>query len=160
MSPVVWPTRIRFPAGLALLFLLPCLVRLLFDSLSTSDQSTNFPSRLSFPCSTWSMSSLSSLLFPFLRYIGLVPLEKDSQASHSIITPDGVFTPTRVRHGTANVVTHLQATLSEIRPDAVQPNFRYWLDDILFHRESVHGLLDWIAERFQDVCGTLPPSTA
>lgn len=38
-------------------------------------------------------------------------LDKKSQSLQPFITPDGVFTPTRVLHGTTNAVTHLQSSL-------------------------------------------------
>lgn len=43
-----------------------------------------------------------------------LPLDEKSQECQSFITPDGIFTPTRVLHGTTNAVTHLEATINDI----------------------------------------------
>jgi hypothetical protein len=45
-----------------------------------------------------------------------LPLHEDSQECQSIITPDGVYTPTRVQHGTTNATVHMQASIT---PDGV-----------------------------------------
>jgi hypothetical protein len=37
-----------------------------------------------------------------------IPLYKDSQDCQSFIPPDGVYTPTRVQHGTRNPLHNLQ----------------------------------------------------
>jgi hypothetical protein len=41
-------------------------------------------------------------------------LASESQECQSFITPDGVYSPTRVLHGTINAVTHIQAVLQEV----------------------------------------------
>jgi hypothetical protein len=41
-------------------------------------------------------------------------LAPESQECQSFITPDGVFSPTRVLHGTSNAVLHLQAALQGV----------------------------------------------
>ena len=40
-------------------------------------------------------------------------LDESSQASQSFITADGIYSPTRVMHGTTNAVTHLQSAFGE-----------------------------------------------
>ena len=40
-----------------------------------------------------------------------MPLDTDSQECQSFITPDGVFTPTRVLHGQTNATAHFQAAI-------------------------------------------------
>jgi hypothetical protein len=49
-----------------------------------------------------------------------IPLHEDSQEFQSIITPAGVYTPTRVQHGTANATVHMQAIMEDLRR-AVRP---------------------------------------
>jgi hypothetical protein len=46
-----------------------------------------------------------------------IPLQKDSQDWQSFITPDGVYTPTRVLHGTRNATQHLQSVLVVMMED-------------------------------------------
>jgi hypothetical protein len=46
-----------------------------------------------------------------------IPLHKDSQDCQSFITPDGVYTPTRVLHGTRNATQHLQSVLVVMMDD-------------------------------------------
>jgi hypothetical protein len=43
-----------------------------------------------------------------------LPLHEDSQECQSIITSDGVYTPTRVQHGTTNATVHMQAITEDL----------------------------------------------
>lgn len=45
-----------------------------------------------------------------------LPLHSESQALHSFITPDGIYSPTRALDDTTNAVVYLQSTLAEIIP--------------------------------------------
>jgi len=72
-----------------------------------------------------------------------------SQECQSFITPDGVFTPTRVLHGTTNAVTHLQASLASVIPASLRPNILCWLDDILIHAPTVEKLFEFISMFFK-----------
>ena len=78
-------------------------------------------------------------------------LEPESRSLQSFITPDGIYCPTRVLHGTTNAVTHLQSSLAEIIPDDLKDNILRWLDDILLHNRTVKGLLQPI-RTFLGVC--------
>jgi hypothetical protein len=42
-----------------------------------------------------------------------LPLAPESQKCQSFIIPEGVYSPTRVLHGTTNAVNHIQAVLQE-----------------------------------------------
>jgi len=75
-------------------------------------------------------------------------LHPDSQECQSFVTPDGIFTPTRVLHGTTNAVTYLQSTLAEIIPPELRSSILFWLDDILLHSPTVTGLLAAIKTLF------------
>ena len=57
-----------------------------------------------------------------------------------MITPDGIFTPTRVLHGTTSAVTHLQSSLTSIIPEDLKPNIVIWLDYILLFAPTVEQL--------------------
>jgi Reverse transcriptase (RNA-dependent DNA polymerase) len=69
-----------------------------------------------------------------------IPLHKDSQDCQSFITPDGVYTPTRVLHGTRNATQHLQSVLI-VMMDDIKSNIKVWLDDCLLHTKTEDDLL-------------------
>jgi Reverse transcriptase (RNA-dependent DNA polymerase) len=69
-----------------------------------------------------------------------IPLHKDSQDCQSFITPDGVYTPTRVLHGTRNATQHLQSVLV-VMMDDIKSNIKVWLDDCLLHTKTEEDLL-------------------
>jgi hypothetical protein len=69
-----------------------------------------------------------------------IPLLNDSQDCQSCITPDGVYTPTRVLHGTRNVTQHLQYVLVVMVND-IKSNIKIWLDDCLLHTKTEDDLL-------------------
>jgi Reverse transcriptase (RNA-dependent DNA polymerase) len=76
----------------------------------------------------------------FCQGYWLIPLHKDSQDCQSFITPDGVYTPTRVRHGTRNATLHLQYVLVGMMDD-IKSNIKVWLDDCLLHTKTDDDLL-------------------
>jgi Reverse transcriptase (RNA-dependent DNA polymerase) len=69
-----------------------------------------------------------------------IPLDKDSQDCQSFITPDGVYTPTRVLHGARNATQHLQSVLV-VMIDDIKSNIKVWLDDCLLHTKTEDDLL-------------------
>jgi hypothetical protein len=69
-----------------------------------------------------------------------IPLHKDYQDCQSFITPDGVYTLTRVLHETRNAMQHLQIVLV-VMMDDIKSNIKARLDDCLLHRKSEDGLL-------------------
>jgi hypothetical protein len=69
-----------------------------------------------------------------------IPLHKYSQDCQSFITPDGVYTPTRVQHGTRNATQNLQSVLV-IMMDDIKSNIKVWLDDCLLHTKTEYDLL-------------------
>lgn len=75
-----------------------------------------------------------------------LPLHENSQALQTFITPDGLYSPTRVLHGTTNAVTHLQSCLTEILPETLVGAVLHWLDDILAHGETVNDLLEAVEQ--------------
>jgi hypothetical protein len=44
-------------------------------------------------------------------------LDEGSQECQSFITPDGVFTPTRVLHGQTNATSYFQSSLQQLSPN-------------------------------------------
>jgi Reverse transcriptase (RNA-dependent DNA polymerase) len=69
-----------------------------------------------------------------------IPLHNDSQDCQSFITPDAVYTPTRVLHGTRNATQHLQSVLI-VMMDDIKSNIKAWLDDCLLHTKTEDDLL-------------------
>lgn len=82
--------------------------------------------------------------FDFVHSYWQLPLHPESQECQSFITPDGVYSPTRVLHGTTNAVTHLQSSLTLTIPDKLKPNILLWLDDCLLHSPSVEHFLQCV----------------
>jgi Reverse transcriptase (RNA-dependent DNA polymerase) len=68
-----------------------------------------------------------------------IPLHKDSQDCQSFITPDGVYTPTRVLHGTRNATQHLKSVLV-VMLDDIKSNIKVWLNDCLLHTKTEDDL--------------------
>jgi hypothetical protein len=69
-----------------------------------------------------------------------IPLHKESQDCQSFITPDGVYTLTRVLHGTRNATQHLHSVLV-VMMDDIKSNIKVWLDDCLLHTKTEGDLL-------------------
>jgi hypothetical protein len=69
-----------------------------------------------------------------------LPLHKDSQECQSIIAPDGVYTPTRVQHGTTNATVHLQSIMGDLMHDILHL-VKIWLDDNMIHVTDEKKLL-------------------
>lgn len=75
-------------------------------------------------------------------------LAADSQESQSFTTPDGVYTLTRVLHGTTSAVTNLQFILAEIITNSFRKHSFFWFNDILLHRSATAGLPRALRELF------------
>lgn len=60
-----------------------------------------------------------------------LPLAKESQEIMSIMTHDGVYTPTRIPQGATDSVMHFQSAMDEIFADRKGIDVLAWIDDIL-----------------------------
>jgi hypothetical protein len=69
-----------------------------------------------------------------------IPLHRNSQDCQSFISQDGVYTPTRVLHGTRNATQNLQSVLV-VMMDDINSNIKVWLEDCLLHTKSEDDLL-------------------
>ena len=87
--------------------------------------------------------------FDFSHAYWQLPLHPDSQSLHSFITPDGVFSPTRILHGTTNAVMHLQSSVEAILKTSLKRNTLLWLNDILIFSSTIDHLLELISEFIQ-----------
>lgn len=70
------------------------------------------------------------------------PLDEASQEIHSFVTPDGVFTPTRVIQGCADGTQAFQAMMTEALGDLIETKCLVWLDDVLIYGRTVSELLE------------------
>lgn len=82
-----------------------------------------------------------------------LPLDAASQDIQSFKTPDGIYSKTRALHGTTNAVTHLQSALASTFLEDLHNSLLYWLENILAHKGTIEGLLDWV-EKFFSMCST------
>jgi Reverse transcriptase (RNA-dependent DNA polymerase) len=79
-----------------------------------------------------------------------LPLHEDSQECQSIITPDGVYTPTRVQHGTTNATVHMQSIMKDLIHDILH-SVKILLDDNTIHLTDEKKLLE-VLEYFFKKC--------
>ena len=80
----------------------------------------------------------------------LLPLAEECREQFSFMTPDGVFTPTRLPQGACNSASQFQARMAEVFPDQINSKLEVWIDDIFGHCESMeewYELLKLILER-------------
>lgn len=109
----------------------------------------------------WSMPDLEQAIDDLANDISYVsldlcggywqpPLHPEPHKCQSIISPDVVFTPTRVMHGQSNVVSYLQSSFQLLTQD-IRQNLLQWLDDMLIHCHSPDHLRD-VLRSFFVVC--------
>jgi hypothetical protein len=79
-----------------------------------------------------------------------LPLHENCQECQSIITPDGVYTPTRVHHGTANATVHMQAIMEDLMHE-IRHSVKIWLVDNMIHVTDEEKLLE-VLEHFFNTC--------
>jgi hypothetical protein len=79
-----------------------------------------------------------------------LPLHEDSKDCQSIITPDGVYTPTRVQYGTTNATVHMQAIMEDLMHDKCH-SVKIWKGYNMVHVTSEEKLLD-VLEHFFKTC--------
>jgi Reverse transcriptase (RNA-dependent DNA polymerase)/RNase H-like domain found in reverse transcriptase len=79
-----------------------------------------------------------------------LPLHEDSQECQSIFTLDGVYTPTRVQHGTTNATVHMQSIMEELMHD-IRHSVKIWLDENMIHVTDEKKLLE-VLEHFFKKC--------
>lgn len=80
-----------------------------------------------------------------------LPLDKASQESQSFIIPEGIYSPTRVLHGTTNAVMFLQSMPASCLPEDLRRHTLWWLDDILIFSESISDHVIAV-QKFLDFC--------
>jgi Reverse transcriptase (RNA-dependent DNA polymerase) len=77
-------------------------------------------------------------------------LDESSQECQSFITPNGIYTPTRVLHGTRNAVSHIQSGIQGIL-EPLSQSLLVWLDNLLVHAPDEKALLT-LLRLFLEIC--------
>lgn len=70
-----------------------------------------------------------------------LPHDESSKASQSLITMGGIFSPTRLLHGSNIAFMYLHSTLASKIPSDLLHQVLYWLDVVLWHSKTVDELL-------------------
>ena len=79
------------------------------------------------------------------------PLHENSQELHSIMTDEGIYTPTRVLQGSADASQHFQAMMQEVLGDLLYSCVLLWIDDLLIYASTEAALLDAISAVMQRI---------
>jgi len=93
-----------------------------------------------------------SCFFREIRSVARLPAARTgpySQIFQPFITPEGIFSLTRVIHGTTNALAHLQSALIEVIPLNLPINLLAWLDENLFYDKIVSGIISIVHGRFR-----------
>jgi Reverse transcriptase (RNA-dependent DNA polymerase) len=86
--------------------------------------------------------------FDLMQGYWQLPLHEDSQECQSIITPDGVYTPTRVQHGTTNATVHMQSIMEDLM-HYIRHSVKIWLYDNMIHVTDEEKLLELLEYFFK-----------
>lgn len=73
-----------------------------------------------------------------------INLSKNSQELQCIITPDIIFTPSRVFPDTTNAIVHVRSPLINIFGGELSRHVLLWLEDVLIYVSTVKELLKFI----------------
>ena len=79
-----------------------------------------------------------------------LPLHEDSQECQSFITPNGVYSPTRVMHGQRNAVAFCQSSV-QLLCESIAQSMLLWLDDMLLYGTDATSLLHTL-RKFFEIC--------
>lgn len=93
-----------------------------------------------------------SKLFAVLDFVSgywQLPIHPLCYTLCGIVTPNGVYSSTRVLQGLTNVVSYFQSTIESLFAE-LREWMKAWIDDFNLHTESEHMLLDKI-ERFLEI---------
>ena len=67
-----------------------------------------------------------------------MPLAPEAQEVFTMVTPDGLFTPTRVPQGVLNATAYFQGVMTDLLQGL---NCKIWVDDVFFYADSEDALL-------------------
>ena len=78
-----------------------------------------------------------------------IPICKKSQEICSFLTPQGVFSPTRLMQGHTDSVAVFQQTMEQVFEGLIPNRLLIWVDDLLSHASTADELLSSLREIFQ-----------
>ncbi|POM74948.1 Hypothetical protein PHPALM_8009 [Phytophthora palmivora] len=87
----------------------------------------------------------------FTRGFWQMPLHEDSRAMFSFITPEGVFTPTRVPQGGMDSALHFQNQVQAKLVPLIPHSAIVWVDDVLLFAPTVEEFLKTLRTFFEIV---------
>jgi transposase InsO family protein len=76
-------------------------------------------------------------------------LASESRELLSIVTPVGIYTPTRVLMGATDAVAHTQEAMERVMAPVLNRGVKVWLDDVLGHARNEGELLDCLEVVFE-----------
>ena len=79
-----------------------------------------------------------------------VPNGSELQELHSVITPVGIYSPTRTLQGGRNSAANFQSRVEPCFAD-IRDNLKAWLDDFILHARDCEELLH-VLDRFFTIC--------
>ena len=77
-----------------------------------------------------------------------IPVHPNSQDYCGIVTPNGVYTSTRVLQGLTNATSHFQGTVEPLFT-SIRSNLKAWLDDFMLYAKNEEELLRLLEEFFR-----------
>ncbi|OWY93987.1 DNA binding protein, partial [Phytophthora megakarya] len=78
------------------------------------------------------------------------------QEIYSILTEEGVITPTRVLMGGTNSVAYVQSTVQEMFAELFNNGLMIWIDDLLGYEDSDEALLVLLKKSLEMEFATIP----
>ena len=78
-----------------------------------------------------------------------IPICKKSQEICSFLTPQGIFSPTRLMQGHTDSVAVFQQTMEQVFEGLIPNQLLIWIDDLLSHASTAEELLSSLREIFQ-----------
>ena len=67
-----------------------------------------------------------------------MPLAPEAPGVFTIVTPDGLFSPTRVPQGVLNATSYFQGVMTDLLRG---PDCKVWVDDVFYFAEDEISLL-------------------
>ena len=80
-----------------------------------------------------------------------LPLAQEAQLCHSIVTPWGIYVPTRVLQGNTNSAGFFQSAMQELFSDLLDNGLQVYIDDLLVYGASVTRLWE-LYDRIFAIC--------
>ena len=87
----------------------------------------------------------------FFKGFWQLPLDKSCQEYFSIVTDEGIYTPTRVIQGSTDAALYFQSVMQECFKERLQDSLVVWIDDVLSHAKTPDELID-IMEYIFNIC--------